>query len=66
MFNLKSFGRQSLRVWRLLKKPDSQVLEFATHHPYKNTKERYDASVTVWDHEDNSKTIHFPVIMAEL
>jgi len=28
MFNLKSFGRQSLRVWRLLKKPDSQ--EFKT------------------------------------
>ena len=28
MFNLKSFTRQSLRVWRLLKKPDSQ--EFTT------------------------------------
>jgi len=49
-----------------IQKPDSQVLEFATHHPYKNTKERYDASVTVWDHEDQSETIHFSVIMAEL
>ena len=28
MFNLKSFARQSLRVCRLLKKPDSQ--EFKT------------------------------------
>jgi len=28
MFNLKSFIRQSLRVWRLLKKPDKY--EFTT------------------------------------
>ncbi len=28
MFNLKSFVKQSIRVWRLLKKPDSQ--EFTT------------------------------------
>jgi len=28
MFNLKSFVRQSMRVWRLMKKPDKK--EFST------------------------------------
>lgn len=50
-----------------IQKPNNQVLEYATTHTYRNAKPKYDASVTVWDHQGNkSKTKYFPVIMAEL